>query len=94
MRCASCRTTQWRTSWFAVASGHISVIGTRVCIGNLTVLAAVQVASPSGRAVFELRGLPDNTTVDLKVCGPIASGGTMSIYRDGAFLWCATRNVI
>ena len=54
----------------------------------------MQVASPSGRAVFELRGLPDNTTVDLKVCGPTESGGTMSIYRDGAFLWCATLNVV
>lgn len=73
---------------------HISVIGKSVCISNLTVLAAVQVASPSGRAVFEMRGLPDNTTVDLKVCGPIESGGTISIYRDGAFLWCATPNVI
>ena len=72
---------------------HVSVMGKTVCISTSTVLATVQVASPSGRAVFELRGLPENTTVDLKVCGPIESGGTMSIYRDGAFLWCAIRNV-
>ncbi len=46
-------------------------------------------ASPSGRAVFQLRGLPRGTLVDLVACGPSAAGGTMSVYTDGAFLWCA-----
>ena len=50
---------------------------------------APQIAAPAGRAIFQLRGMPTETLVDVVACGLIAAGGSMSAYRDGAFLWCA-----
>ena len=33
--------------------------------------------------------MPADALVDVVACGLVEAGGTLSVYRDGAFLWCA-----
>ena len=69
--------------------GHHVCLPSRWSLSLTSLGPAPQIASPGGRAIFTLRGMPSDALVDVVACGLVEARGTMSVYRDGAFLWCA-----